>query len=105
MGIGISIAGITCVIMRGSDAGIHRVPEAIAIRPLSIFSRQNVVTVIERDGRGHPGYLVQCVETGQIFPSQDAAARSVGAYPSILSSHLQGKHPDVYGFHFKRMVA
>ena len=79
--------------------------EAIAIRPLSFFSTQNVVTVIEREGRGHPGYLVRCLETGRVFPSQDAAARSIGAYPSILSSHLQGKHSDVFGLHFERIAA
>jgi hypothetical protein len=106
VGTGFLTAGITAVVMRGRYAGIQRVPDGsdmITIRPLSILSRQNVVTVLERDGKGHPGYIIKCLETGQVFPSQASAAKTLGLYPSAISGHLNGKESHAGGFHFERV--
>jgi hypothetical protein len=102
----VTFAGITWVIMRGRHAGVLSVPdglETVTVRPLSFFSKQSVVTVIEREGRGHPGYLVQCKETGDIFLSQAEAARNAGTSAANMSSHLTGKFPDIYGLHYERI--
>ncbi|HEY1247418.1 MAG TPA: hypothetical protein VGE97_00380, partial [Nitrososphaera sp.] len=105
-GAGAVVAGFTCLIMRGAYAGIQRVPggsDTIHVKPLAFFSRQNVTTVIEREGRGHPGYIIQCLETGKIFRSQIEAAANMNVYPSLMSGHLNGKFPDVHGYHFERI--
>jgi hypothetical protein len=115
----VGFAGFSCLMMRGRYPGIQRVPESgvrgaldgptkVTVTPLSFFSNRmtnNIITVIERDGRGHPGYLVRCLETNEIFPSQKEAARTMGVYPSLISGHLRGKLPDVDGQHFERVVA
>jgi len=113
LGAGVGIAGITSLIMRGQCAGIQRVPDrtltSVFARPLFIFSNHNkmntTVAIFLRDGRGHPGYPIRCMETGDIFPSQDKAALAFGVYPSLLSGHLNGKFPDVHGWHFERLSA
>lgn len=100
-------AGFTCIIMRGRHAGIQGVPDGrdtVTMRPFNFLSPiNNVTTVIEREGRGHPGYIVRCIETGEYFLSQNEAAKKIGTYPSLISGHLQGKFPDVDGFHFERL--
>ena len=113
------VAGFTCIIVRGQCPGVPRVPESsvprvldgpttVTARPLSFFSTRqttNVVNVIERTGRGHPGYIVHCVETQELFPSQYEAARQLNTSPSIVSGHLNGKLPDVNGVHLERVAA
>lgn len=53
--------------------------------------------------QGHPGYVVQNTSTGEIFMSQAQAAKAVGVQPSVMSSHLNGKTPDVSGYIFERL--
>lgn len=103
-------AGFTCIIMRGRHARIQGVLDtaenSVFVRPLSILSNgmtNNVVNVIERGGRGHPGYIVQCLETGETFASQVQAANKMNIPEVLLSAHLRGKFPDVDGFHFERL--
>ena len=107
-GCGFVFAGITCSVIRGRSVEIPRVSngsDVITTRPFSFFSKQNVVTVIKREGRGHPGYRVRCLETGAEFMSQGEAARELGAYPSVISGHLNGKLPNVHGLHLERILA
>jgi len=107
VGAGVAIAGTVYFVTRGSYAGRFPVPDKvqhIIIRPFSIFSRQNVITVIAREGRGHPGYIVRCKETGEVFLSQAEAAQSVGTSATNMSQHLNGRFSDVYGKHFERLT-
>jgi len=119
VGTGIGIAGFTCLIMRGHytsvprvlESGVPRVPDGpakVTVSPLSLFSNRmtnvnNVVTVIEREGRGHPGYLVKCLETGERFVSQNHAAAEKGITPAALSQHLNGLREHAGGLHFERI--
>ena len=107
------VAGITYTLMRGRHASVQRVldgsdllSESITVRPLSFFTNRNtnnIVNVIEREGRGHPGYLVRCIETGEGWISQIKAADAANTYPSVMSGHLTGKIPDVHGLHYERI--
>ena len=58
-------------------------------------------TVMER--RGHPGYVVRCLETGKKFASQNQAASEMGLNAGNLCSHLNGKYAHVQGFTFERL--
>lgn len=108
--VGIVSAGFTYSIMRGRHAGMQSVPDtaeqSVFVRTLNFFSRnQNnigdtIVTVIERDGRGHPGYLVRCIETGEVYSSQKQVAKAYGRPDSVLSLHMRGKRQDFAGHHF-----
>lgn len=104
----VCLAGITYLVMRSRHTGLTKVPdghESVTVRPLSIFANQknNIVTVIEREGRGHPGYLIKCLETGEIFSSQAVAADAAGTSPWFMSGHINGRFPDVNGRHFDRV--
>ena len=112
-GSGVAFAGITCIIMRGRCADFLRSSDRTATtvftRPLFLFSNHNrmvnVVAVVTREGRGHPGFPVICKETGDVFMTQGGAAAWVGTSPQNISSHLKGKFPDVYGYTFERLSA
>lgn len=106
---GAIFAGFTYGIMRGRNVGLLRGSTSIVryaaleIRPLSFFSKQTVVVVV-REGRGHPGYLTKCLETGQTFLTQGDAARYAGSNATSMSRHMFGDLPHVNGFHFERIA-
>jgi len=105
---GVVVAGITVLIMRGRHAGVGDAAsdglEKVTVRPLSILSnKQTVVTVIQREGRGHPGYIIRCLETGDFFLSQGEAATNFGIHKTVMSRHLNGILDNAGGYHFERL--
>lgn len=44
---------------------------------------------------------VECIETGNIYPSVSEAARSMNGDPSGLCAHLRGRHKTFHGFHWR----
>ena len=58
---------------------------------------------IHLERRGHPGYLVQCLETGEVFASQNRAADVFGFARTQMSNHLNARTPDIKGLHFQRL--
>lgn len=107
------VAGITCVVMRGryealANGGAYgpkTIDTSVTVRPLSILSRQETaVSVISRNGRGHPGYIIRCVETGEYFSSQRITALLKNISETILSKHLNGILEDAEGLHFERVA-
>jgi hypothetical protein len=116
--VGIGVAGITTLIMKGSHAGLidrtqrglqdHRVHGFFLFNfksPVSDSFNQTIVNCIEREGRGHPGYIVMCKETLEEFPSQVKAALNEGVSDMIMSLHIRGEIPDINGHHYKRVMA
>lgn len=104
------IAGITYTIMRSNIAqgemgnGIAR-GEITNTASFSFRNKQtiNVTTVLDREGRGHPGWPVRNLETKKIFFSQREAALAFDIPENVLSGHINGKFPDVDGLHFERV--
>lgn len=110
LGAGVAIAGITCLIMRGSRlrgglgiSGLRGGPSNTASLIFKNKQTINVVTVLDREGRGHPGWPVRNLETKRIFFSQKEAADAIGVTESLMSAHVQGKFPDIDGLHFERV--
>lgn len=106
-----SFAVITVLYMRSSTAQ-RGVCEAIDAQRGSsnaasfVFRNKqtiNVTTVLDREGRGHPGWPVRNLETKKIFFSQREAAKAFDIKEGILSGHLNGKFEDANGFHFERV--
>lgn len=58
-------------------------------------------TILAR--RGHPGNVIRCVETGEVFASQNRAADLLGIAKSRLSSHLSNGSPLPGGLHFEKI--
>ncbi len=118
VGVGLGVAGITWAIMRDRHLMIQRVvdPEIqrvtgelgkVQTRSFSfaLFMRDsgNVTTSLHTGERGHPGFMTRCLETGEIFRTQYQAAKAFELHPSLISAHLNGKFPDVHGYHFERI--
>ena len=105
----VGVAGFTCLIMRGRHAensmGSDRL-DGESVRSLLFFSNgNNLVTSIEREGRGHPGYIVRCLETNQIFGSQNKAANAMRISEKLISKHINGEFDHANGYHFERIQA
>jgi hypothetical protein len=106
---GLGCLGMVFLMTRGRHVVAPNVPagqNVVTVRPLSLLSNRvttSVVTVIEREGRGHPGYIVKCIETGELFTSQKRAALAQGVSDSTFSQHLNGLRPHVGGLHFERV--
>lgn len=115
-GAGVVFASFTWLYMRGGrHAGVQSAsdgPARVTMRPLSFLSSQsnivdaseNIVNVIEREGRGHPGYLTECIETGKKFLSQGDAAIFEGVSDVTMSNHMTGKLSDINGRHYRRLA-
>ena len=116
-GCSILVAGITCAIMRGKYTSSHQELDSerlrrsepdmtVNTRPLNIFNNKpitSVVTVVEREGRGHTGYIIRCLETGDVYFTQNEAAEALHVWPSIISRHMNGSIPDINGNHLERV--
>lgn len=63
----------------------------------------NIATVVDREGRGHPGWPIRNIETKAISLSQRSAAKAFDIPEGRLSGHLKGRYPDVDGLHFERV--
>lgn len=106
----VGVAGITYVITR-STAALGGAGEGNALGGLTntasfIFRNKQVIkvtAVLDRDGRGHPGWPVRNEETKHIFFSQREAARAFDIPEGRLSGHIKGLYPDVDGLHFERV--
>ena len=46
---------------------------------------------------------IRCVETGEIYPSQAAAARAIGLHPYGINNCLMGKQNTCGGYHWERV--
>lgn len=110
VGAVVVIAGITYAIMRSTIAqggmGVANAQGGFANTASFSFKNKqtiNVINVLEREGRGHPGYPVMCIEDKLVYLSQKAASEAYNFAEGLLSGHLNGKFPDVDGRHFMRV--
>ena len=106
----IIVAGITTLIMR-SNIALGGMSEGAALGGTSntasfIFRNKqiiNITSVLDREGRGHPGWPVRNLESKRIFFSQREAAMTFDIPEGRLSGHLKGLYPDIDGLHFERV--
>jgi len=60
-----------------------------------------VVTNVIR--RGHPGNIIRCIDTGEVFASQRRAAQALGIHPYELYKHLSGQLDTAGGHIFENL--
>lgn len=63
----------------------------------------NLQQIISANRQGAPSWVVRCLETGEVYPSQRAAAIANGLAESDLSRHLNGIRELSEGLHFERI--
>lgn len=103
------IAGASCLVtgltVGAAIVGRRDIAETInrqkvIVRPIQIGLRNtigNIHTYVAPVG--HRGNLIQVVETGELFASQNQAAAALGCDPSTISKHLAGRFDTVKGVH------
>jgi len=71
----------------------------------TIVGKVKHVTIMqaELERRGHPGNVVLCNETGELFASQNRAATLLDINPARLSEHLNGQRNQVKGLTFQTL--
>lgn len=62
----------------------------------------NIVTT-ELVRRGHPGFLIKCLETGETFASKTRACDVMNVNHAELNKHLNGAIEAVKGLHFENL--
>ena len=63
----------------------------------------NNTTIVELVRRGHPGFRIQNVETGEEFASVRRVAELFGISRTTLMRHLDGSLPDAGGQVFQKI--
>jgi hypothetical protein len=64
--------------------------------------RQHTETTKQLMRQGKPGMSIRCLETGQVFPSINEAARALGISKSGLRLHLKGRNRHASGYTFEK---
>jgi hypothetical protein len=110
LGTGIVVAGITYFIMRERCSSQH-----ISVGIASDAAQGGIVAVLGKNAvinnvsyissrrKGSPSWVIRCLETGEIFTSQKAAALAMNIPQSELSQHLNGLRNYVRGYTFERI--
>lgn len=97
LGVGVLIGVTTTLIITKTQTGNTAVQKVVAFRTGDIT--QNVIQQLSR--RGHPGIVVRCNETGEIFASIKRASELLELDRTALTRHLQGLKDSVGGFTFE----
>jgi hypothetical protein len=107
VGVGVGIAGITYAITRGVASQPISVSigdaasDSIGIAGKSVVMSN--VSFISANRQGPPGWVVRCIETGDIFRSQRAAEIAMDLTIHNVSKQINGIIDHANGFHFERI--
>jgi hypothetical protein len=98
VGVVVVVAGVSYCL--GTRVGSSRILSNSA--SFTICSPQTINTITTQlERRGHPGKIIKCKETGEVFASISRGADLMGVNRSNLSSHLSGRVPHVGGHTFE----
>lgn len=108
IGISLSIAGITYLIVRNTSQCIKGANYGVLTQGANygVLGDNNIVnyvSYISSERKGPPSWIIKCLDTGEIFESQKEAAKALGISSSKLSEHLTGKRNNAQGYHFVRL--
>jgi hypothetical protein len=75
----------------------QRVNAGIAIKPVQVVNQ--IAITVKR--KGTLSNIIEHIETGDIYRSQNDAAKELGLDAGAISKHLHGRAPHVKGNHFR----
>lgn len=99
-GVGL-VVGAAAVYLAGENQSVTVDSWKIELFKWKSPTTNNVETVLIR--RGHPGNVIRCNETGELFASQNRAAQVMNVDPSRLSRHLNGLIDNAGGYTFTNL--
>lgn len=94
--IGIVLGGIGTFLFMSDDAQIID-----SFKFINWKSPHTSQTIMIR--RGHPGNVVRCIQTGELFASQNRAAKVNDVNAGQLAQHLAGKFDSIKGLTFEKL--
>lgn len=117
IGAGVAVlAGITYVIVRYNSQLDQRVNHVLPRRVIHVpdvkaensqvvnnYGSMGNVSYISSNRQGPPSWVIRCVETGDLYTSQNEAANEMDLSGSELSRHLNGVIDHVKGYTFERI--
>lgn len=100
-GVGCLIVGGTAGAVFGKQVAVKSIAKNTAV--IAYKSPQTVTNVVttELARRGHPGHIIKCIETGEVFASRNRAAGVMGINRYELFQHLKGLQDTAGGFTFE----
>ena len=101
IGIGTGVTIVCGVVFANTSTGKNYI-NCFNVNWKSTFKPTTVI-VTELERRGHPGYIIRCLETDKKYASQNHAAELLKINPSDLSKHLNGERDSVKGLTFERL--
>ena len=110
-GVGLGLAYFTWYIMRDHSRLISSSVTGTAGHSVTVTGKSvefknntlNMVSYISAERSGPPSWVVRCIETGQVYTSQRAAALSMEISETNISKHLNGLQETAQGFTFERL--
>lgn len=100
-------AGFTYAIMRGTSSRSISDCRTVATNHSNTVIGKKIVmkdvSLISSNRKGSPSWVIQCLETGNVFRSQRDAAINMGINPTNVSKQLNGHLPTAEGFTFERI--
>ena len=63
----------------------------------------DLVYKVEANRQGPPSWVVQCLETGDVYSSQNKAAEALKISSTNISKQLNNIKSDAEGYHFRRI--
>ena len=70
---------------------------------VSVNSPKTNIVIANLTRRGHPGNIIRCVETGEVFASQRRAAEALGLNRIDIYKMLKGELDNVKGLSFENL--
>lgn len=105
--VSIGVATITCLIMRGVASQSASRDVIVTAGRDAIVARKGIamdnVSFISSNRQGPPSWVVRCLETGDVFTSQNSAAAELGITATNISRQINGLQENAQGFHFERL--
>lgn len=96
VGVGVSAAfGAVVVINKGDISNVNNIKQMFAYKSTMNVAIEQVVR------RGHPGFVVRCKETGEVFASIKRASELLQVSRTGIQRQLAGKAGAVGGYTFE----
>lgn len=101
----VGAAGAVLVMARRGCIGSPEQTVDVLNKTQGIFWHSPVTNVVQTtlERRGHPGNIIRCDQTGEVFASQGRAADLMGLNSGNLSAHLTGRSPHIKGLTFTKL--
>ena len=103
VGVGVVVVVTIFIVARKTAPTLNIGKSAVVTDVKQFVTKGDLNYTITSNRQGPPSWVVRCIETGDVFSSQNEAAKTLGINTSILSKQLNGLTESINGLHFERI--